>query len=254
MGGVALRDFYRVLQINRDSSFDEIKQAYKSLARKYHPDLNAGPEQAKCEAKMKDINEAANILLDVEKRKQYDEELFAEESHIRQCVYRKQEVQPEKPYKTKTNKELSILISIFVGLILIATSIIGFGVYKYFIEPSKQPSTHQNIEYINFGLSEADVISLLGEPLEKTKHLLCYDGYQIIVKHGKLEGWLDASGELNVGPQTTPPTNALRTGDNILKIIYNYGNPDTYSSELAIYDNVVLMLSNGIISEILILE
>jgi len=64
------RDFYDVLEIAKDASNDDIKKAYKKLAKKYHPDMNPGNKEA--EAKFKEVNEAYAILSDDEKRAQYD--------------------------------------------------------------------------------------------------------------------------------------------------------------------------------------
>ena len=61
---------YEVLGISKGATEKEIKSAYKKLAKKYHPDLNKGPE---AEAKMKEINKAYEILSDPKKREMYDE-------------------------------------------------------------------------------------------------------------------------------------------------------------------------------------
>ena len=65
------RDYYEVLGVQRGTSKDEIKKAYRKLAMKYHPDRN--PDNPEAEAKFKEASEAAEILLDDNKRSRYDQ-------------------------------------------------------------------------------------------------------------------------------------------------------------------------------------
>ena len=69
------RDYYEVLGVDKNASEDEIKRAYKKLARKYHPDMNPGDKEA--EEKFKEINEANEVLSDPEKKASYDQFGFA---------------------------------------------------------------------------------------------------------------------------------------------------------------------------------
>ena len=67
------KNYYEVLGVDKKASQDEIKSAYRKLAKKYHPDFNPGDKDAA--EKFKEINEANSVLSDEEKRKQYDYEL-----------------------------------------------------------------------------------------------------------------------------------------------------------------------------------
>jgi curved DNA-binding protein len=68
---VDFKDYYATLGVSKTASEKEIKQAFRKLARKYHPDVNPGDKAA--EARFKEINEANEVLADPEKRKKYDE-------------------------------------------------------------------------------------------------------------------------------------------------------------------------------------
>ena len=68
---MASKDYYNILGVKRDASEQEIKRAYRRLARQYHPDVNPGDKSA--EAKFKEINEAHEVLSDKEKRQKYDQ-------------------------------------------------------------------------------------------------------------------------------------------------------------------------------------
>lgn len=67
---MAYIDYYNVLELNKNATTDEVKKAYRKLARKHHPDLN--PNNKEAEKKFQEINEANEVLSDPEKRKKYD--------------------------------------------------------------------------------------------------------------------------------------------------------------------------------------
>ncbi len=67
------RDYYLILGLSRTATADDIKKAYRRLARQYHPDLHSGSKKAEMEKKFKELNEAHEVLSDPDKRKKYDQ-------------------------------------------------------------------------------------------------------------------------------------------------------------------------------------
>ena len=65
------RDYYEVLGVSKDASEEELKKAFRSLAKKYHPDMHPGDKE--CEEKFKEASEAFEVLSDTEKRAKYDQ-------------------------------------------------------------------------------------------------------------------------------------------------------------------------------------
>jgi DnaJ-class molecular chaperone len=67
------RDYYQVLGLDRTASADDIKKAYRRLARQVHPDLHSGSKKSEMEKKFKELNAAHEVLSDPDKRKKYDQ-------------------------------------------------------------------------------------------------------------------------------------------------------------------------------------
>lgn len=81
-----MKDYYKILQVAPDASTEVIQMAYKALAKKYHPDLNPRQEEA-AQEKMKDVNEAYEILSDKDKRWQYDQIYYRQEKTEQKTSY-----------------------------------------------------------------------------------------------------------------------------------------------------------------------
>jgi curved DNA-binding protein len=69
---VSFKDYYAILEVSKEASEDEIKKAFRKLARKHHPDVAADKDKAKSEDRFKEINEAYEVLGDPVKRQKYD--------------------------------------------------------------------------------------------------------------------------------------------------------------------------------------
>ncbi|MBS4015531.1 MAG: DnaJ domain-containing protein, partial [Candidatus Latescibacteria bacterium] len=69
---MAKRDYYEILGVNKSASVDEIKSAYRRLAKQYHPDMNPNNRQ-ESEEKFKELSEAYEVLIDQDKRNLYDQ-------------------------------------------------------------------------------------------------------------------------------------------------------------------------------------
>lgn len=88
-----MKNYYEILEVNKKASKEVIEKAYKVLAKKYHPDTYSGNKKNYSEQKMKDINEAYNILSDDILREKYDNEIEKEiekENYIRAQNYNRQ--------------------------------------------------------------------------------------------------------------------------------------------------------------------
>lgn len=69
----AERDYYEILGVPKTATQDEIKKAFRKLARQYHPDLHTGPRKTEMEKKFKELNEAHEVISDPDTRKKYDQ-------------------------------------------------------------------------------------------------------------------------------------------------------------------------------------
>lgn len=144
-----MKDYYKILETNKNASQEEIKMKYRELAKKWHPDANGNSREA--EEKFKDIAEAYSVLSSPVKRKEYDDFVF-QDSYVRRAQHPRQEArwqrEEETPFYTfyytsnnrkKTHKgATSILKGVFqiiVGLILFPLP--GFfpllGLYALFV-------------------------------------------------------------------------------------------------------------------------
>lgn len=90
-----MKDYYKILGANLDSTKEEIKSKFKTLARKYHPDLN--PNNKSAEETFKEVNEAYSVLSNEDSRKKYNEKLNGFSNN------REEKKETKKTYTKKNN-------------------------------------------------------------------------------------------------------------------------------------------------------
>lgn len=84
--GKHMKDYYELLEVNKNASDDTIKKVFRILIKKNHPDLFEGKEKTKAEEKVKQLNEAYEILSNKDKRLKYNEELEQNSSHTNEAI------------------------------------------------------------------------------------------------------------------------------------------------------------------------
>lgn len=96
-----MENLYDILEVSKKASKEIIEKAYKTLAKKYHPDLQTPENKSKAEEMMKKINEAYDILSDEQKRKEYDEKI--EEENRQKNYYQPDNKEDSQNYKENSN-------------------------------------------------------------------------------------------------------------------------------------------------------
>lgn len=135
-----IKNYYNILGINKNASDNEIKHAYRKLAKKYHPDIN---KKIGIQEKFKELNEAYNILIDHKKRKNYDQLIsndFDKKLNNSSDNSEKERIMKEKDILIKIYKLGQIIIALLVA-ILIALII---GVSKMYTNNSTSTTTEES--------------------------------------------------------------------------------------------------------------
>ena len=225
---MAFIDYYKVLGVERNASQDDIKKAYRKMARKYHPDLNKDDPNAK--DKFQEINEANEVLSDPEKRKKYDEYgehwKHADEFKAEREAYQAQEKGGQSAYWYSVNGDD------FMG---------GFGrgnasgfsdffeqLFGHGASGSRSRRTYNMMEsgedieaQMNLSLREAAVthkqtFSVNGENLRITIPAGIADGQMIKLKgHGEKGSNGAPNGDLYITFKIAPDPEFKREGDDL---------------------------------------
>lgn len=131
-----MKNYYEILEVNRNASVEVIIKSYKALAIKYHPDRYEGQKRIYAQQKMKDINEAYNVLSDWFLKQQYDKELDSEIENIYNKDYRRNNFRIDKNNendfgsRTKKVRKDKSNVGTFVGLIDLLKQIFRTRYYK----------------------------------------------------------------------------------------------------------------------------
>ena len=109
---MGMKNYYNVLGTKQTDSIDTIKQAYRKLAKKYHPDRNPGDKIA--EAKMREIVDAWQVLGDEQKRKAYDQELTGVKD---KTTFTPEQSSTKQPSRPMTQEDFFHMSKIFDGVL-----------------------------------------------------------------------------------------------------------------------------------------
>lgn len=231
-----IKNYYKTLGVDILSSKDDIKRAYRELAKKYHPDKN--PDNPEAEAMFKEIQEAYSILSDEDERAHYDIQLKyvmdPPKTHIYDCPPMQQDT---IIIKKKTIK----LAAIFVVIAIIASIVLIFE-YNY-IKHNKRHSLEP-------GMTIEEVINIYGEPSEITDDAIFYKSAKIYLKNKKVLGWYNADDILDIKNSNIEKISDIKIGEDIEGIFNDYGYPDTYAQTFLTYYDIIIMYKDGKVTEV----
>lgn len=231
------KDYYKILGVDRKDSAEEIKKAYRKLARKYHPDVN--PSGSAAAAKFQDINEANEVLSDPEKRKQYDR-LGSQWQQYQQGGGKPEDFNwGEKAaaghqnysYRTVNPEEFEELFGTGGGFSDFFTSLFGGGHSRQSHEGVKGEQFYHQVQPRHGGDLEHSLQVSLHEAYHSTKRVLEWEGGRKIdvrIPHGvntgsriRLKGQGGAgsgggqSGDLYLTIEVLPDKRFLRDKDDL---------------------------------------
>ncbi len=138
MASNGFKDYFKILGISRNATDQEIKSAFRNLARKFHPDLN--PTNKKAESEFKEINEAYEILSDKDKKKSYEQYLI--------YWFKKQE-RKSRDFDWENNKDSNEYLNFddFLTDLIGRFSEVGQEVYSYISSDNKAKSLNLDAEF-----------------------------------------------------------------------------------------------------------
>jgi hypothetical protein len=278
---VVLKDYYKILEVNDTASPEVIQAAYKVLAKKYHPDCSSGGDKALKEARMKEINNAKETLLNPIEREKYDSLLRKEKQKYNQEVIEykveqhreKERAIKERESKRKEYKNDTIpgvvfgSFSGFFGLfkntkknagIIVACAILFILAFlelylclNYFM--GSNISAQSSKYLVPNSTTIKEVVEMFGKPKNETSSYLEYKDHAKILVNNKniVIGWIDNYQELEFERyEKIPKKEDISIGMYKKDIIDKWGLPDTYSTNLLVYDRLIINFENDKVTKI----
>ena len=282
-----MKDYYKLLEVNETASPEVIQAAYKILAKKYHPDIAKPNEKAMKEAKMKEINNAKEILLNPVEREKYDMMLRQERERLknqaleakverhretkRQKVKKasKKKVKYENPdsaqatvgqafsgffslFKDVKNNKNLIVICSFLFLLAFVQIFLCIGYFTGAFD-----NFGENIESINVIIpdktTKEEIIEIFGRPSFENDTYLSYgENAKILIDNDEIVvGWIDTYQDLDfLRYDELTQAEDISIGMDKNDIVDKWGMPDTYSKDIIVYYNLIIKFSNDKVIEV----
>lgn len=165
-----MKDYYELLEVNKNASEEIIKKVFRMLIKKNHPDLFEGEEKEKAEERVKELNEAYAVLIDKEKREKYDLEL--EEDSIINASAIEVLVQ-ENEYLKAVIQEKDKLIKEYIGDVKLSdSSNLDDKPRFYFDDFANYGNPENQIDYDEYINKEASKIYFIKDRMKKIIYMI----------------------------------------------------------------------------------
>ncbi len=146
------KDYYELLEISREASDEVVKNAYRALAKKYHPDINNVDDEV-VQEKIRQINIAYEVLSNPEKRKQYDEQLQeTENEYVEKVEEQLEEEDIDETLSPKKKKMVIIFVIVIVFVFISLSTFLVVSILNNPVDLNKESSIQkqeENVERVN---------------------------------------------------------------------------------------------------------
>lgn len=235
-----MKNYYKILEIDPLASHEDIKHAYREMAKKYHPDVS---KEENTEDIIREINEAYEVLSDENERRRYDLNLkYALEESLRR---EQPQIKHDKPQKQRSRHKIIFNTGFqsthTIGQLIIAFLIVLLiGGIVFFVEWSYINRNNKKDLLLKPGITANEVIKIYGEPDEMSVSELRYGNGIVLVENNKVVGWYDAYGTFNIQNKDIESVTDIVIGENIENLFRDYGWPDTYGRKFVVYGHTVV--------------